>query len=467
MVVHRPVLLSARSGALSNGRRRTVAAGRRRDASNFRRGHRTSGCGTAGGRPTSGSTAETHVGRRRTACSPRSCSRACSDERDATSCIAATLVFAILNAFPYAAGHMLVLPYREVADLEDLDRRRVRRAVGDGHRRGACREGGVQPGRRQRRAQPRPARRRQHQRAPARARRAAVGRRRQLHDGHRQHPHAAGGAAPTRRPSCAPHGPGSLTDAMSDTEDAHATSLPDDLNASEYVGPYQFPDNSRRRRPAYLYFGDRCGLSAAVVLATRSTTPCWSTSGMVVGGHPVGAVGVLSFTSGWRMHVDEKQALVAAQGAVGFAVGHASAQQVWRGLRSRPTWRVLVYSAESPPRQRSWCWSTRSTARSSSTSPRTTPKRTGRTTSRRRRRCRPRRRCDGPQQATDVEGCRAQRRQRVDSSQSSAGTASIASAIAAGSGAVCISLAAIAICSFNSDVMRGGDAGRSVADRLA
>lgn len=29
-------------------------------------------------------------------------------------------VFAILNAFPYASGHVLVLPYREVADLEDL-----------------------------------------------------------------------------------------------------------------------------------------------------------------------------------------------------------------------------------------------------------------------------------------------------------------------------------------------------------
>ena len=41
---------------------------------------------------------------------------------------------------------------------------------------------------------------------------------------------------------------------MSDTEDLR-DSLPDDLNASEYVGPYQFPDNSRRRRPAYLYFG--------------------------------------------------------------------------------------------------------------------------------------------------------------------------------------------------------------------
>jgi len=30
------------------------------------------------------------------------------------------LVFAILNAFPYTSGHLLVLPYREVADLEDL-----------------------------------------------------------------------------------------------------------------------------------------------------------------------------------------------------------------------------------------------------------------------------------------------------------------------------------------------------------
>lgn len=29
--------------------------------------------------------------------------------------------FVIMNAFPYTSGHVLVLPYREVPDLEDLD----------------------------------------------------------------------------------------------------------------------------------------------------------------------------------------------------------------------------------------------------------------------------------------------------------------------------------------------------------
>ncbi|MFZ4812474.1 MAG: hypothetical protein ACOYL9_14135 [Ilumatobacteraceae bacterium] len=137
---------------------------------------------------------------------------------------------------------------------------------------------------------------------------------------------------------------------MSDTGELR-DELPDDLNAAEYVGPYQFPDNSRRRWPAAIYL-----VTAAVLLVVwlvrRGDAPVLVNEGWLWAAILLGVVGIYSFTSGWRMHVDEKEALVAAQGAVGFAVGHASAQQVWRGLRSRPTWRVLVYSAENPPRQR-------------------------------------------------------------------------------------------------------------------
>jgi len=138
---------------------------------------------------------------------------------------------------------------------------------------------------------------------------------------------------------------------MSDTEDLR-DALPADLNVSEYVGPYQFPDNSRRRRPAYLYFAI-AAVCLLLWLWRRGHDPVLINSGMVWAAVMLCIAGVLSFTSGWKMNVDEKEALVAAQGAVGFPVGHASAQQVWRGLRSKPTWRVLVYSAESPPRQRS------------------------------------------------------------------------------------------------------------------
>jgi hypothetical protein len=137
---------------------------------------------------------------------------------------------------------------------------------------------------------------------------------------------------------------------MSDTSDLR-DELPEDLNAAEFVGLYQFPDNSRRRRPAYIY-----GALAIVLLALFSTHRTGQhvlvNEGYLWAALLLGAVAVFSFTSGWKMTVDEQQALVAAQSAVGFPVGHASAQQVWRGVRSRPTWRVLVYSAESPPRQR-------------------------------------------------------------------------------------------------------------------
>ena len=127
--------------------------------------------------------------------------------------------------------------------------------------------------------------------------------------------------------------------------------LPADLDASAFVGPYKFPDNSRRRIPGYMYAA--IGLMMiAIWIAKRDSDAVLVNRGLLVGGILVAAFGMFSISSGWRMKVDEKIALRNATQEVGFAVGHASAQQVWRGLRSRPTWRVLCYSSEQPPLQR-------------------------------------------------------------------------------------------------------------------
>ncbi|MBA3605042.1 MAG: hypothetical protein H0W46_03530 [Acidimicrobiia bacterium] len=130
----------------------------------------------------------------------------------------------------------------------------------------------------------------------------------------------------------------------------HRDELPDDLNAAGYAGPYRFPDNSRRRIPGVIYLG--LAAVCVVVWVLGEDGAAFVNDGFLWAAAALVVVAVISITSGWRMHVDEKEALVAAQQAVGFPVGHASAQQVWRGLRSRPTWRVLCYSTEDPPTRR-------------------------------------------------------------------------------------------------------------------
>lgn len=126
--------------------------------------------------------------------------------------------------------------------------------------------------------------------------------------------------------------------------------LPDDLDTSGFVGPYQFPDNSRRRIPGVIYLV----LSAicAWLFITQRDESALVNVGIGWAAVALGIVGVICIASGWKMTVDEQQALEKAQQAVGFAVGHASAQQVWHGVRSRPTWRVLCYSTEEPPIRR-------------------------------------------------------------------------------------------------------------------
>ena len=141
-----------------------------------------------------------------------------------------------------------------------------------------------------------------------------------------------------------------MADQSSDSDEIRDT-LPQDLDARAFVGPYKFPDNSRRRIPGYSYLAIGVAMLVAWAVA-NSDDAVLINKGVFFGGLLLVVVGAFSITSGWRMKVDEKIALRNATKAVGFAVGHASAQQVWRGLRSRPTWRVLCYSGEQPPQQR-------------------------------------------------------------------------------------------------------------------
>ncbi|MCU1454409.1 MAG: hypothetical protein JWN46_2555 [Acidimicrobiales bacterium] len=151
-------------------------------------------------------------------------------------------------------------------------------------------------------------------------------------------------AEPTELPA-----PAAAAPAVDDAD--HRDELPHDLNVSEFVGPYVFPNNNRRRVPGYLYLG-LAALLLVIWLVTRNGDPVLVNSGFVWAAAGLALVGAYHLVAGWNLDVDERDALVAASEQVGFPVGHASAQLGWRGIRSRPTWRILLYSSENPPTRR-------------------------------------------------------------------------------------------------------------------
>lgn len=124
-------------------------------------------------------------------------------------------------------------------------------------------------------------------------------------------------------------------------EPNHADELPEDLDVTAYVGPYVFPDIRRRRIAAAIYtvLGG-ASLAAGVAYDNR---------GLLFGGVLLLLIAGYHFAAAWPLRIDQTEALATANRAVGFPVGHASAQLAWRGLASRPTWRILLYSADEPP----------------------------------------------------------------------------------------------------------------------
>ena len=144
--------------------------------------------------------------------------------------------------------------------------------------------------------------------------------------------------------------PGASAGAGALSEEAARDRLPDDLDASGCVGPYLFPNNSRRRVAGVLYL--LVGVGAVVAALAVGEGAVLVNGGFVAGGIALVAFGLYCLQAGWDLAIDENGALVSATREVGFPVGHASAQLAWRGLRSRPTWRILLYSNESPPSSR-------------------------------------------------------------------------------------------------------------------
>jgi hypothetical protein len=134
------------------------------------------------------------------------------------------------------------------------------------------------------------------------------------------------------------------------SSDQHRDELPAELDVSGLVGPYLFPDNARRRIAAAIYAG--AGACLIVLWLLRSTGGVLVNRGLLVGGVVMIGVAIYHLLAGYRLVVRDLEALTAASRQVGFPIGHASAQLGWRGLASRPTWRILLYSADEPPTKR-------------------------------------------------------------------------------------------------------------------
>jgi hypothetical protein len=119
--------------------------------------------------------------------------------------------------------------------------------------------------------------------------------------------------------------------------------LPEELDIT-VVRPYKVPDNRKRRIAAAGYIATAALCGAGAVTSGNG--------GLLAAAVFLALVAVYHVAAAWHLGLDETGALAASAAAAGFPVGHASAQLAWRGLRSRPVWRVLLYSADEPPSKR-------------------------------------------------------------------------------------------------------------------
>ena len=126
-------------------------------------------------------------------------------------------------------------------------------------------------------------------------------------------------------------------------EVAEAEGVPDDLDSS-VLGPYRFPNPIRRRTAGVLYVVGAV-LSALGALAGLPAGFWFIAAGFLL-------MAAIHVAAAWNLGIDQEAALERAATMVPFTVGHASAAVAFVGLRARPVWNVILYSAAEPPDQR-------------------------------------------------------------------------------------------------------------------
>ena len=267
--------------------------------------------------------------------------------------------FAVMNAYPYTSGHLMVAPLRHEATLAGLSTRRgrarswrstqdanvavLRRLPPDGINVGANigrAAGAGVPGHVHVHVLPRWSGDTNFMTTVAEARVLPEPLTQELREAARPPGPAVSDARATvrRRPT-------TTHPTRRRATTSTATSCPRTSTSPRYVGPYLFPTMRRRRIPATMYLV----LAAAAASAgyALSTTAACSPPRSCSRSSPR-----TTSSARGRSTVDQTEALLIASRTVGFAVGHSSAQLAWRGLRARPAWRILLYSADEPPTMR-------------------------------------------------------------------------------------------------------------------
>ena len=180
-------------------------------------------------------------------------------------------------------------------------------------------------------------------------------------------PSAARGASTPRAAKVRAAWPGSvLTVALTTADDEIPRPLPEELDVSGFVGPYQFPDNSRRRFPGVMYLVVGVVLVVVWLVTKGGRSPSWSTRGLrgvaaflivagaVLASRPAGACTSTRRTPSWRPSSGgvPRRPRVRPAGVAGAAQPADMADPVLLGREPAPSPWVRARRRDRRPRRR-------------------------------------------------------------------------------------------------------------------